>query len=421
MLKVLEAFSGIGSQAKALKKTGIKHKIIATVDWDINAIYAYDIIHNGKQDLTEYLEFSKKDLLELLKKYTLSINGKNPTEIKSLASMHEDSLRRILCAIKRSNNLVSITDVKAEHLPEGVDLLTYSFPCQDLSICGAWHGNNSGIDRNAKNRSGMLWEIERILKEYVEIDKKLPKFLLMENVSNILSENHRHNFKEWQDYLEHIGYINKVYTLDSSRFGIPQKRIRTYMVSVYCSNNKATYDNLDAFFTTHNLSKTIDKNCGKLSSFLRLDYSDCRYKKEADISNPNDTPSRVKIYQENTILFDGNRVCCDCVGTITTKQDRNPNSGLIMYPLAEKGKSPYRNLTPRECFLLMGFEEKDFQQLLDNDFVIRGKNNFCTREKLIKMAGNSIVVNVLEEIFKQIDYINKFLLTDLNINETSNF
>ena len=61
-------------------------------------------------------------------------------------------------------------------------LLTYSFPCQDLSVAGYWHGNTGGIDRNAHNRSGMLWEIERILKERIQDNLPLPKFLLMENV-----------------------------------------------------------------------------------------------------------------------------------------------------------------------------------------------------------------------------------------------
>ena len=96
----------------------------------------------------------------------------------------------------------------------------------------------SGIDRNAHNRSGMLWEVERILKEYVTLGKKLPNFLLMENVSNILSEAHRHNFKEWQDYLSSIGYVNQVYTLNAVNFGIPQTRERTYMISVLANTKE---------------------------------------------------------------------------------------------------------------------------------------------------------------------------------------
>ena len=74
---IVELFSGIGSQAKALENIGIKHKILCTVDWDINAIIAYDLIHNGKQNLAKYEKYNKDELLNILSKYTLSRDGKN--------------------------------------------------------------------------------------------------------------------------------------------------------------------------------------------------------------------------------------------------------------------------------------------------------------------------------------------------------
>ena len=341
---------------------------------------------------------------------TLSGDGKKPISKKTLYSMSEENLKRIYCSIKRTKDLISITDVKAEDLEDDIDVLTYSFPCQDLSICGAWHNNMSGIDRNAHNRSGMLWEVERILKEYELLNKPFPKFLLMENVSNILSETHRHNFKDWQDYLSSIGYVNQVYTLNAMNFGVPQTRERTYMISVL-SKNKENKKEIEDYFAKHNLEIMQTNNGIKmrnLKSFLRLDYSNPEYKREADISNPNDTPSRQKIFEDNKLLFNGKRMLEKTVKTITTKQDRNPNSGILYYDGGEK-KAKYRNLTPRECFLLMGFDEKDFQILVDNNFKIKGRN-FWGREKLIKLAGNSIVVNVLEEIFKQIVDIDKTIL-----------
>ncbi len=405
MLRVIETFSGIGSQAKALKNINAEHQIVATVEWDINATYAYDIIHNGPQNLERYMEFDKNELIERLMKYTISYDGKKPLLVNTLKTMSTEALRRFLAAIDRTNNFVSITDVKAINLPDDIDLLTYSFPCQDLSICGSWHGNTSGIDREANNRSGMLWEVERILKEYVALGKRLPKFLLMENVSNILSNTHRHNFKEWQDYLEDIGYTNEVYTLNSANFGIPQKRIRTYMLSVYCVDSVGI-ERLKEYLEENNLEERQPKLLQSLQSFFRLDYTNLQYKYEADISNPNYTPSRQKIYKENLKLFDGQNTSYEAVNTITTKQDRNPNSGLLRYIGTSDDKAPYRNLTPRECFLLMGFDEKDFQLLMDNDFFVKSNHKFFTRDKLIRMAGNSIVVDVLEEIFKQVIFIN---------------
>jgi DNA (cytosine-5)-methyltransferase 1 len=409
MLNVIETFSGIGSQAKALKNIKAKYDIVATVEWDLNAVYAYDIIHNGRQDLSKYMHINKEQLIDKLMNFTISNNGKTPIGDNTLKLMSADALRRFYAAIERTKNHVSITDVQANNLPDKVDVLTYSFPCQDLSICGSWHGNMSGIDRNAHNRSGMLWEVERILKEYVKVGKKLPTFLLMENVSNILSETHRHNFDEWKSYLESIGYTNKVYTLNAINFGIPQKRIRTYMLSIH-TKDIVQKELIDHYLEENDLEIMEPKILQPLEKFLRTDYTIEKYKYEAEISNPNFTPSRKKIYMENDIIFDGINTKIDAVNTITTKQDRNPNSGLVIYTGNNEQKSPYRNLTPRECFLLMGFEEADFQALLDNDFEIKRGKNFFTREKLIKMAGNSIVVDVLEVLFEQIIYIKDYIL-----------
>ena len=122
--------------------------------------------------------------------------------------------------------------------------------------------------------------------------------------------------------------------------------------------------------------------------------------------------SRREIYKKNDILYTNKKVNNIVVSTVTTKQDRHPNSGLIDYYSEDTNKSNYRYLTPRECFLLMGFDEQDYQRIIDNNFQARKGEMFFTRDKLYKMAGNSIVVNVLEEIFKQIIYIEKNILQD---------
>lgn len=408
MLRVVETFSGIGSQAKALSKTGTEYRILNTVEWDINALYAYDIIHNGAQDLTPYGALSKEELLRILDKYSLSTDGKEPANPAFLRTWPSDALRRVLCAINRTNNLGSITAVTADMLPKRIDLLTYSFPCQDLSICGSWHGNMSGIDRDAHNRSGMLWEVERLLKELHSAGNKLPKFLLMENVSNILSKAHKGNFAEWQQYLSSLGYVNQVYTLDSSKFGSPQKRIRTYMLSVLAPDEKRKRI-VTTYFGENDLEKMKAMEIKPLSGFLRTDYSQAVYKEEADCSNPNDTPSRRKIYEDNEVVFDGKKTTAKTINTLTTKQDRNPTSGLILYPSHAQGKSKYRNFTPRECFMLMGFDEKDFSILKESNFPIRQGRELYSREKMERLAGNSIVVDVLVSIFGQVIALKEML------------
>lgn len=415
MFKVVEAFSGIGSQAKALKNIGVEYEIIATIDWDISAIIAYDMIHHGKPRLEELKGISVDEMKKELKKYTFSSDGKVPLTKEKIDKLNINVIKHLFLAIKRSKNLINITDVKGKELPNEIDLLTYSFPCQDLSIARSWHGENGGIDRAANNRSGMLWEVERILKERLDLGLNLPKFLLMENVTNILSNKHEKNFKDWKNSLENMGYLqNYVYKLNASDFGIPQRRVRAYMISVLC-DDKNKINKLEEFEKSNNLNdpkyiNNIVKKEKKLSDVLRLDYRKRIYKSEAEENTPNNTPSRQKIYEENQLIYDGNNIVCESIQTITTKQDRHPNSGILNFKSNIEGKSNYRNLTPRECFLLMGFDEEDYQILMDNNFESRGKNKFFNKNNLHKMAGNSIVVNVLECIFKHILYMNDNIL-----------
>lgn len=415
MIKVLEAFSGIGSQAKALERLNIDYDIIATVDWDINAIMAYDLIHNGEQDLSPYLEFSKQELVSILSQYTLSPDGKTPYKEGALDRTNIEVLRKLLCAIERTNNLVSITDMTAEDIPEDLDLLTYSFPCQDLSIAGVWHGNMSGIDRDANNRSGMLWEVERILKECVAKQQRLPRFLLMENVSNIMAPRHMGNFQEWIDYLKKIGYYSKIYRLNASKFGIPQIRERVFMLSIYTGEDNGKNELLEQYFTDHDLeneeySASLPLIRKSVQDVIKNDYERLDYRSEARLSQLHDTPSRQKIIEENDKIFQ-NGCYIDVLKTITTKQDRNPNSGVVEYINPCEGKANWRYLTARECFLAMGFDECDYEILMENNFDVAKNRKLFSESKLIKMAGNSIVVNVLEAIFMQVMEI-KGLLND---------
>jgi DNA (cytosine-5-)-methyltransferase len=415
MFRVIETFSGIGSQAKALTRIGRPFEIVNTADWDINAILAYCLIHKGKIDVDKYTEVSDENVTEFLTGFSLSSDGKKPMNAESFKRIPMHLKRRLYAAIKETNNLVSITDIKGEDIPENIDLFTYSFPCQDLSLCGCWHGNKSGIARDAHNRSGMLWEVERILLEMNEQGKELPRFLLMENVTNILSKPHKEDFGDWKSTLESLGYYNQIYRLNSKNFGIPQNRERAYMISVLCKNNKDIINAVKKYFEEHNLEKDEAERLKQrelmLKDILCLDYKGVpQYKKEADASKPNDTASRMKIFEDNDMLYDGKKINEMIVNTVTTKQDRNPNSGLITYKNYARGKTKWRYLTPRECFKLMGFDEADFDKVIsDNPMVTKSRSLYST-EKLIKMAGNSIVVDVLEAIFRQIMDVNTDIL-----------
>lgn len=407
MFKVVETFSGIGAQAKALSRISDDYEIVNTCDWDINAIIAYCRIHNGEINTSILNDVSDEDVDAFLKETTLSMDGKKPISDRAYNQLTIDFKRLLYAAIKQTKNMVSITDVHGRDIGDDIDLLTYSFPCQDLSLCGCWHGNKSGIARDAHNRSGMLWEVERILKEMYEARQNLPRFLVMENVTNILSITHKADFDDWKSTLSDLGYVNHIYRLNAKNFGVPQKRERAYMVSVLCNKDSKKERFVECYFEDNNLEEEnvalrYRKREFTLKDVLKIDYRNKTYKKEADLSQPNNTPSRIKIYQENDMLYDGKKIKNIKVNTVTTKQDRNPNSGLIAYKSEKEGKANWRYLTPRECFLLMGFDETDYNAVISSNPEYKRNRVLLTNEKLIKMAGNSICVDVLEAIFKQL-------------------
>jgi DNA (cytosine-5)-methyltransferase 1 len=151
MLNIVEFFSGIGSQAKALKNLGLEINTLGTSEWDVHAIVAYDLIHNqASMDIPEDIQkMTKEEILEILKKYTFSNSGKKELDYSSFKTYSEEALKRIFCSVRRNCNFVDISEVKGAEMPDGIDILTYSFPCQDLSNVGAFHGYNRGIDKDS--------------------------------------------------------------------------------------------------------------------------------------------------------------------------------------------------------------------------------------------------------------------------------
>lgn len=416
-MRVVEAFSGIGSQSKALKllekEINLQYEIVNTIEWDINSIFAYDIIHNGKQDLSKLSNISREELIKKLNSLNLSYDGRSVVNENHFNRYNTKALKSIYYAIKRTNNLISIKDVGHHNFPDDIDVLTYSFPCQDLSLSGFFHGDSGGINKGANNSSSLLWEVERILYELRDNNKELPRVLLMENVASIRNSKHIDNFNKWRKSLEDLGYISAVEDLNALDFGIPQSRNRSFMISVRHNNCEKTKSFLngilkdDKMFPKDQLTN-IKKI--KLNNILKLDYTNEKYRLEALEHIPNKTKSRDKILKENLKILDDNfNIDKDHVRTITTKQDRHPNSGVIKIDRDQFGldetKSEFRFITPREAFLLMGFSEKDYEALLDNNFKMTKKFMFLTKFKLTKMAGNSIVVNVIKEVFKKIKYI----------------
>ena len=167
-LRLIELFAGIGSQTQALTNIGIAHKIVAISEIDKYAIQSYEAMHG------------------------------------------------------KANNLGDIR--KIEELPDA-DLWTYSFPCQDISVAGKGAGIKEGT------RSGLLFEVERLLRVASE-KGTLPKYLLLENVKNLVSKKFKADFDKWLDFLAELGYTNYWKVLNAKDYGIPQNRERVFCVSI---------------------------------------------------------------------------------------------------------------------------------------------------------------------------------------------
>lgn len=161
MLKVNELFAGIGAFRKALINLGIEHEVVGISEIDKYAIQSYTAMYG---DTRNYGDISKVEKLDY------------------------------------------------------ADLWTYGFPCQDISLAGYKNGIVKG-----ETRSGLLYEVERLLLKS-KADNELPKYLIMENVKNLVGKQFKGDFDKWLLFLESLGYTNYWQVLNAKDYGIPQSR-----------------------------------------------------------------------------------------------------------------------------------------------------------------------------------------------------
>ena len=236
-VRLISFFSGIEAQYKALaflgNKLGVQVSSYKTCEWAFNSIVGCNAIHN--RDFTNYSE--GKDKVDLLRRiYGISVDYNKPLEMEQLVKKPLSWLQKAYNNCEANHNLLNIMNVHGSDL-EIVDtdkyeyIVTYSFPCQDLSLAGLRAGMNTSQAEEGGTRSGLLWEVERILCECHEIGT-MPNVLVMENVPTIHSEKDMPNFIKWQDKLEELGYVSFWCDLNGKDFGIPQNRDRCFMVSI---------------------------------------------------------------------------------------------------------------------------------------------------------------------------------------------
>jgi DNA (cytosine-5)-methyltransferase 1 len=365
MIRVIEFFSGIGSQTQALKNQKINHEVVGTSDWSINSVISYGEIHAQVP-----IEIpSRNECLEYLKKWTFSLDTKKPFKLERLST---EKLSLLYKNHINSKNLGSIVDINGADLPQ-CDLLTYSFPCQDISNQGKQKGLYDG------NSSSLLWQVGRILEGV----KSLPSILLMENVSAILNEKHSSGLEKWKLFLENLGYQNYIFKLKASYLGLPQNRERCFMVS-----SLVEMPNLVERITSGLV--LTDK---RIKDIIEYDV-DKKYNLDTltRMMPPNFNPNATKNGIESIIVSEYSKFISEAkVYSLTsispTVTATGANSRIKIYQ-----DSKVRKLTPKETWRLMGFSDNEFSCV----------SNIHSDVELVKQAGNSIPVPVLEHIFKNI-------------------
>ena len=381
-IKVIELFAGVGSQAMALRNIGIDYEVIGISEIDKFAIKSYEAIHG---------------------------------EVHNFGDIS-----------------------KIEKLPY-CDLLTYSFPCQDLSVAG----HQTGISKDT--RSGLLLEVKRLLLKAKE-NGTLPKYLLLENVKNLVGKKFIKDFERWLSFLNNLGYYSNWEVLNAKDYGIPQNRERVFVVS--------SLENIH-----YNFPKQVELK-SKMKDLLEEKVDDKYYLSEkylkcfSDMKNRNGFTRSEKFnprkLEECNTAFNittraGSRATDNYIiqlGNLKNTESfgGNPQTGRVYSPdgispclntmqggglepkILQKAhgfnkggikenivpaltKSSWqennflrdnmriRKLTPLECWRLMGFRDMDYYA---------AKSVGISDAQLYKQAGNSIVVTVLEAIFRNL-------------------
>ena len=371
MLKYLSLFSGIGAFESALTNLGVNYEIVNYCEIDKYASKSYSAIHG----------------------------------------------------VPETKNLWDITKVNVFNLPKHgeIDLVTYGFPCQDISIAGKQKGlfNEDG----SLTRSGLFFDALKV------IEHCKPKVAIAENVKNLTSKKFATQFETVLKSLEDVGYNNYWKVLNAKDYGIPQNRERVFIVSIRKDVDNELFEfpkpyklekrlkdflepNVDEKFylsdaqitrmkTTSYESSKINRRAvnenGIIGTLCSRDYKDpkcvvvknkkqelCDYLiqnnkvKEFDVIKHSYSTSRMKDWETRNVERNNESPTistrCDCLGVVVNQP-----------PLR------IRKLTPKECYRLMGFSDEEFE---------RAENVPTSNSQLYKQAGNSIVVDVLEEIFR---------------------
>ena len=379
MIKLLSLFSGIGAFEKALTNLGVQYELVNYCEIDKYASKSYSAIHG----------------------------------------------------IPESKNLWDITKVDVFNLPKDIDLLTYGFPCQDISLAGKQKGmfNEDGT----LTRSGLFFKALDI------IESVKPKIAIAENVKALTSKKFTDEFKIVLDSLEKAGYHNYWQVLNAKDYGIPQNRERVFIVSIRKDIDHYMFEFPKPYILEKRLKDFLEPyvdekyylSDDQISKIVCWEAHQKPFEKVLGNNSISPTLTARGAGENHSGMIQTIKTSPD-IGVVVNDEikpklvggigDKKSNGGTQYYqqdriydsesiamahPANLTSGSYYyqvntqplriRKLTPKECFRLMGFSDEDFS---------KAEQVPTSNAQLYKQAGNSIVVNVLEEILKEL-FINE--------------
>lgn len=278
---MIELFSGIGAQERSLRQLKIPYRIINTCDCDKDAVLSYAAMRFNIDEAMKTYQFPTQDkMIEELQNKGFGYDFmKSKHTITSRTPINK--LKQYYIADKLSNNLGDIS--KIDSLPYA-DLVTYSSPCQSFSVAGKlagakkicktcgyeWKIDFSNPNYNYKcpycgsvnldsTTSGLLQEVQRLLSVAYK-NNTLPKYLLLENVKNLVGKKFKPQFDAWIRWLDSIGYNTYYKVLNSKHYGIPQNRERIFAVSIRKDIDDGKFKFPEQIPLTTRLKDILEKN-----------------------------------------------------------------------------------------------------------------------------------------------------------------
>lgn len=353
-MQFLSLFSGIGAFEKALTNMGVNYNLVNYCEIDKYASKSYSVIHDVSEEL----------------------------------------------------NLGDITKVDTSKLSQ-IDLISYCFPCQDISLAGRRKGLFN--DDGTATRSGLFFEALRIIE-----DTK-PKVAIAENVKNLVSKKFNAQFQIVLESLEQAGYNNYWQILNAKDYGIPQNRERVFIVSIRKDIDTKCFKFPEPFDLKLRLKDLLESEVDEKfyistertiqlqndlinKDTLLLDV--CQYRREGHPREYNDVAPTLSArdWKDPRLIQVGdlNRYKNDQMNRVYSPDGIAPTqlvkSGGGRETKVLDSNLRIRKLTPLECWRLMGFDDEDFYKA----------EKVNSNTQLYKQAGNSIVVDVIEEIYEQL-------------------